>query len=358
MSQHKENGAYGDDDSRWNALRERDAAADGHFVYAVRSTGIYCRPHCSCRLARRGAILFFDTAQAAERAGFRACKRCRPDGVPPGREQAQKVERACRILEESDPGLEPLARSLGMSASHFHRLFTRLTGVTPKAYAKARQAGRIRRELGRREHITEAIYEAGYASGGRFYHDAPGVLGMTPGAFRDGGRAARIHFAVGECRLGALLVAASEKGVCAVQLGDDPQRLVETLQQWFPKAELIGGDAAFEKTVAQVAAAVEEPERAGELPLDLRGTLFQMRVWQALRAIPAGKTATYREIAAAIGRPRAVRAVAAACAANRVAVLIPCHRVIRTDGSLSGYRWGVERKRALLLREASRANAR
>jgi AraC family transcriptional regulator of adaptative response/methylated-DNA-[protein]-cysteine methyltransferase len=265
------------------------------------------------------------------------------------------VAQICRFIErsESEPRLEALARKAGMSPFHFHRIFKAVTGVTPKAYAAAHRAGRVQRELGRGRTVTEAIFEAGFNSGSRFYELASQVLGMTPSAYRDGGANAEIRFAVGECSLGSILVATSAKGVCAITLGDDPERLVRDLQDRFPRATLIGGDAAFEQLVAKVVGFVEAPASSLDLPLDVRGTAFQQRVWQALRKIPAGTTVTYAEIARRIGAPRAVRAVAQACGANALAVAIPCHRVVRNDGALSGYRWGVERKRALLEREAA-----
>jgi len=345
--------AFAHDDDRWGALVRRDPEADGAFYYSVRTTGVYCRPVCPARLARRENVRFYTTRGEAERAGFRPCKRCRPDEAPLAERQAEAVARACRAIEDADgpPSLDALAEVAGMSRYHFHRVFKALTGVTPKGYADARRAGRVRDELARGEGVTRAIYGAGFQSSGRFYESSAGRLGMTPTAFRDGGAGASIRFAVGECALGSVLVAASEKGVCAVLLGDDPDALARDLQDRFPKAQLIGGDAAFERLVAEVVGLVANPGGGLDLPLDVRGTAFQQRVWEALRAIPAGSTATYAEVAERIGRPKAVRAVARACGANPIAVAIPCHRVVRTDGSLSGYRWGVERKAELLRRE-------
>jgi AraC family transcriptional regulator of adaptative response/methylated-DNA-[protein]-cysteine methyltransferase len=267
--------------------------------------------------------------------------------------QAALVARACRTIEAADdtPSLAALASEAGLSAYHFHRLFKNVTGLTPKAYADARRTGRVREALSRSRTVTEAIYDGGFNSNGRFYEATDRMLGMTPGDFRAGGANADIRFALGECSLGSILVARSEKGVCAILIGDDPDALLRDLQDRFPRATLIGGDAAFEASVAKVVGFVEAPALGLDLPLDMRGTAFQQRVWQALLAIPAGATATYTEIAERIGTPKAVRAVASACAANAIAVAIPCHRVVRTDGSLSGYRWGVERKRTLLGRE-------
>ena len=251
------------------------------------------------------------------------------------------------------PSLDTLAAGAGMSRFHFHRVFKAQTGVTPKAYAEADRAARVRAELARSDTVTEAIYGAGFNSNGRFYATSTDLLGMTPSEFRAGGDGAAIRFAVGECSLGSILVAASGKGVCAIQFGDDPDALVRGLQDRFPKARLVGGDKAFEQLVARVVGLIEAPANGLDLPLDVRGTAFQRQVWQALRDIPAGTTASYAEIAKRIGRPKAVRAVAQACGSNDIAVAIPCHRVVRTDGELSGYRWGIARKRALLEREAA-----
>ena len=297
-------------------------------------------------------VSFHLTCEAARQAGFRPCKRCRPD-EPAGERQAALVRRACRAIEvaETPPTLTELAGAAGLSPHHFHRVFKDVTGVTPKAYAVARRAERLQAGLQQAASVTEAIYDAGFNAPSRFYEGAPARLGMTPGAYRAGGKGEAIRFSVGDCSLGAILVAATAKGVCAITFGEDPSALVHGLQDRFPNAELAGGDPAFEATVARVVAAVEAPGTGLDLPLDIRGTAFQQRVWQALRAIPPGRTATYAEIAAALGAPAAVRAVAGACAANTLAVAIPCHRVIRSDGALSGYRWGVERKAALLRRE-------
>jgi AraC family transcriptional regulator of adaptative response/methylated-DNA-[protein]-cysteine methyltransferase len=297
--------------------------------------------------------MFFATCAEAERAGFRPCKRCRPNAPALAEAHATMVARACRLIEQAEepPTLDDLAQAAGMSRFHFHRVFKALTGVTPKAYVAGDRAKRVREELASRETVTQAIYGAGFNSNGRFYAAAPGLLGMTPTQFRSGGSGNVIRFAVGECSLGAILVAATAKGVCAIQFGDDPEALVRALQDRFPKAQLLGGDQAFERLVAKVVGFVEAPAQGLDLPLDIRGTAFQQRVWKAIRDIPAGATASYRDLAKRLGAPKAVRAVAQACAANAIAVAIPCHRVVRTDGSTSGYRWGVARKRALLARE-------
>ena len=315
---------------------------------------MYCRPSCAARAARPENVAFHADAVAAERAGFRACKRCKPDLAPLAERRAEAVAELCRLIERSDevPSLEELAAHAGLSVFHTHRVFKAVTGLTPKAYAAAHRAGRIRRELRAKGSVTEAIYQAGYNSSARFYEESNQVLGMTPTSFRAGGRDLEIRFAVGECSLGSILVAATRVGVCAILLGDDPDELAHDLERRFPRAVLVGADGDFEKLVGTVIALVEEPRLGTKLPLDIRGTVFQQRVWRALREVPAGTTASYSAIARAIGAPRSGRAVARACAANPLAVAIPCHRVVRTDGSLSGYRWGVERKRALLAREA------
>jgi AraC family transcriptional regulator, regulatory protein of adaptative response / methylated-DNA-[protein]-cysteine methyltransferase len=343
------------DEARWEAVRRRDPAFDGKFLFAVRTTGVYCKPSCASRAAKRENVSFYATAEAAERAGYRACKRCRPDklGAPdPGVEAVRKACERIAAAEEA-PKLADLAARAGMSPFHFHRLFKKVTGVTPKAYAAQMQARRAADGLRTADTVTEAIYGAGFNSSSRFYESAAARLGMTPTAVRRGGEGVAIRFAIGQGSLGAVLVAATEKGVCAITLDDDPEVLARELQDRFPRAELVGGDLGFERMVARVVGLIEAPGQRLDLPLDIRGTAFQERVWQALRAIPPGKTATYAEIAKAVGQPKAVRAVAQACAANPLAVAIPCHRVVRTDGDLSGYRWGVERKRELLDREAA-----
>jgi AraC family transcriptional regulator of adaptative response/methylated-DNA-[protein]-cysteine methyltransferase len=343
-------------DPRWSAVRARDPQADGSFVYSVRTTGVYCRPSCGARPARPENVAFHDTPAAAEHAGFRACRRCRPDEPSLAAQQAAIVTRLCRRLEsdEQTPTLEQLADDAQWSSFHLHRVFKRITGLTPKAYAAAHRGRRVQDALARSGTVTEAIFEAGYNSGGRFYVDAPKLLGMTPTRWRAGGADTELRFAVGQCSLGAILVARSEVGICAILLGDDPDALTRDLQDRFPQARLVGGDATFEAWVARVVGFVEAPAIGLDLPLDIRGTAFQQRVWQALQAIPPGETASYADVARRIGAPAATRAVAQACGANALAVAIPCHRVVRRDGGLSGYRWGVERKRALLVREALR----
>ena len=343
-------------DPRWGAVIARDPAADGAFVYSVRTTGVYCRPSCAARHARPEHVAFHLTTADAERAGFRPCLRCRPDRPPLIELHAATVARLCRFIERAEqaPSLEALAAEAGLSVYHLHRVFKAATGLTPKAYAAAHRARRVRAELDRGGTVTEAIYGAGYNSNGRFYAQSNDVLGMTPSRYRAGGADTDIRFAIGECSLGAILVAASEVGVCAILIGEDPDALARDLQDRFPRAKLIGGDAGFEQLIAKVVGLVEAPGLGLDLPLDVRGTAFQQRVWQALRDIPAGSTVSYADLARRIGAPKSVRAVAQACGANALAVAIPCHRVVRNDGALAGYRWGVERKRALLERESHR----
>jgi AraC family transcriptional regulator of adaptative response/methylated-DNA-[protein]-cysteine methyltransferase len=341
-------------DPRWAAVVGRDPSQDARFVYAVTTTGVYGRPSSASRLPRPEHVRFFDTAAAAEAAGFRPSRHAARDKTAVAVQHAAIVAAACRQIEADAEAadLAALAAGAGMSAFHFHRVFKAATGLTPKGYADAHRARKLRAGLDRGRDVTTALYDAGFNSNSRFYAAANGVLGMKPGSYRAGGRDATIRFAVGECSLGSILVAAGERGVCAILLGDEPEPLVRDLEDRFPLANLVGADRDFERVVAAVVGFVEAPGLGLDLPLDVRGTAFQERVWQALREVPAGSTTTYSEIAARIGAPKAVRAVASACAANRLAVAIPCHRIVRRDGDVSGYRWGVERKRALLAREA------
>ena len=349
--------AFQTDDERWAAVIRHDRRADGAFYYSVRTTGVFCRPGCAARRPRRENVRFHATRAAAMAAGFRPCRRCRPNNPGLAEQRAAAVARACREIEAAEemPSLDALAQAAGMSRFHFHRIFKTVTGVTPRAYAAAHRTRRVRETLARAGTVTEAIYEAGFNSNGRFYATSSELLGMTPTNFRAGGAGSSIRFAVGQCSLGAILVATTAKGICAILLGEEPDALVRELQDRFPRADFVGGDDRFERLVARVVGFVEAPGLGLDLPLDVRGTAFQQRVWQALRDIPAGSTATYSDIAARIGAPHAVRAVGHACASNAIAVAIPCHRVVKRGGGLSGYRWGVERKRALLAREAEAA---
>jgi AraC family transcriptional regulator, regulatory protein of adaptative response / methylated-DNA-[protein]-cysteine methyltransferase len=341
-------------DPRWRAVMLRESEADERFFYSVRTTGVYCRPSCPSRRPRPENVSFHETREEAERLGFRPCRRCRPDRPTLASQHAKKVAEACRVIEgaEEKVDLKTLALRVGMSAWHFHRVFKLITGITPKEYEMAYRSKRVRRELNGDGTITEAILESGFNSSSRFYEKSDEVLGMTPREYRRGGGKSVIRFALGECSLGSILVAQTERGICAILLGDDPEELLRDLEDCFPRAQLIGGDSEFEKTVAMVVGLVESPGRDAGLPLDIGGTAFQRRVWRALQAIPVGTTASYAEIAERIGSPQSMRAVAQACAANAIAIAIPCHRVVRSDGGLSGYRWGVERKRTLLDREA------
>jgi AraC family transcriptional regulator, regulatory protein of adaptative response / methylated-DNA-[protein]-cysteine methyltransferase len=343
------------DDPRWARIVARDKTADGQLWYSVATTGVYCRPSCPSRIANPKNVQLHDTLESAKATGFRPCKRCNPNGPSIEIENAALVAKACRIIEESEeePSLEKLARAVGRSAGYFHRVFKTTAGLTPKEYAAAHRAKRLRQGLASSDTVTEAIYDAGFNSSGRFYEKSTDMLGMTPSQYRAGGENEQIKFAVGQTSLGAILVASSKKGVAAILLGDNPDELVRDLQDRFPKAQLIGADRGYETLVARVVAFVEKPDIGLGLPLDIRGTAFQERVWRALQEIPIGETVSYAEIARRIGSPKAIRAVAGACAENNLAVAIPCHRVVRTDGSLSGYAWGVERKRALLDREGA-----
>lgn len=342
-----------ENDVRWASVVARDPEADSKFYYSVKTTGVYCRPSCGARLARPENVRFHATCKDAESAGFRPCKRCKPDQDSLLEQHTAKIAAACRLIENSHivPNLEQLSKHVGLSTYHFHRVFKAIAGLTPKEYAVADRDKRVRHTIAISDTVTEAIYNAGYNSNGRFYETSDRVLGMTPSNYRAGGALTDMRFAVGECSLGSILVAKSDRGICAILLGDDPDALTRNLQDQFPQANLIGGDTPFEQLVSKVVGFVEAPALGLELPLDIRGTVFQQRVWQALLEIPVGSTASYTDIAQRIGLPKSVRAVAQACGANALAVAIPCHRVVRNDGALSGYRWGIERKRTLLERE-------
>ena len=342
--------AYATDAAKWQALRRRDANADGHFYYSVKTTGVYCLPSCAARPARAENVAFHASPTAAAHAGIRPCKRCRPDLPPRAEREAAIVAGACRRMEsaETAPTLSDLAQQVGVSAHHFHRLFKRVTGVTPKAYALAQRQTRVQEQLRVGGPVTAAMFNAGFNSSGRFYESAPAMLGMTPRRWQAGGDGEVIWAAISDCALGRVLVAGTARGVCAIALGDDDVQLMTELAARFPKAKVLAPEPSFSEWVAQVVHFVDNPARGFSLPLDIRGTAFQRRVWEALREIPAGQTASYSELAGRLGQPRAVRAVAGACAANALAVAIPCHRVIAADGKLTGYRWGVARKQQLL----------
>ncbi len=342
-------------DPRWLAVVSRDPGADGRFVYAVATTGVYCRPVCPARRPRLENVVFFATPGEAEQAGFRPCARCRPKEPPIAARHAALAAAACEEIENASGPLplKALAEKAGMSPSHLARVFKNVLGVTPKSYAQARRAARLRENLERDQGSLAAIFGAGYGSASRFYESGGAHLGMTPTAYREGGENEAIRFTTGSCELGALLVAATGRGVCAIDLGDDPAALVAGFRKRFPKAVLIEDDAAFSGLVQRIAAFIETPAAGLDLPLDIRGTAFQRRVWGELRKVAPGETQTYAQTAAKLGNPKAVRAVASAVAANPLAVAIPCHRIVREDAKPSGYRWGLERKKRLLKREAA-----
>ncbi len=343
------------DEDRWQAVLNRDAEADGQFVFAVQTTGIFCRPSCRARHALRHNVRFYPDADAAQAAGFRPCKRCQPNALAPEQQKIDKVAYACRLLEQESPiTLDALAQAVAVSSYHFHRMFKSVTGMTPKAWQQAWRAQRLRESLSEGETVTQAVLAAGFPTSSSYYRHADEMLGMSAKTYRQGGKATEIHYATGECSLGRCLVAISERGICAVLLGDDESALIDELQRSFPAARFLPADAAFSQQIAAVVASLNQPTTALSLPLDIRGTAFQQQVWQALRAIPVGETRSYQQVAQSIGNPQAVRALASACAANKLAILVPCRRVVRGDGSLSGYRWGVARKAALLQREKER----
>jgi AraC family transcriptional regulator of adaptative response/methylated-DNA-[protein]-cysteine methyltransferase len=346
-----------DFDKCWAAVEGRDAAADGSFYYGVLTTGVYCRPGCPSRPPLRANTRFFETTAAAETAGLRACKRCRPADPSSASRHVAAIEKACALLRTSEatPSLAELADAAGISRFHFHRVFKQVTGATPRDYARTHRLGNFARKLEAGEDVAAAIYSSGFGSSSRAYEAAPAGLGMTPGARRRGGAGETIRFVTVATPLGWALVAATERGIVMTALGDDRERLAAMVRGRFPAARLVEQDTGLKDWAEQVVHFITAPSQTLDLPLDIRGTAFQARVWRALQKIPLGRTATYSEIALALGQPTAVRAVARACAANDLALAIPCHRVIGADGDLAGYRWGIERKRALLDREREAA---
>jgi AraC family transcriptional regulator of adaptative response/methylated-DNA-[protein]-cysteine methyltransferase len=344
------------DASRYEAVRTRDARAEGSFVYSVATTGVYCRPSCPARLALRENVQFHGTPDDAEQAGFRPCKRCRPRELPQFERHAQVIEATRKQLEASDVplGLSALAASAGLSPHYLHRLFKKHVGMTPREYAAACRLRKASAELRSGSSVTAAIHEAGYSSSSRFYEAESGALGMSPSEVRRGAAGVEMRAVVATCSLGHVLVAATERGVCAIAFGDTPAALFAELHHRFPRAVVRSSDDALEALAAKVIAMIDAADVAATIPLDLMGTAFQLKVWRELRAIPRGETFTYAEVARRIGAPRAVRAVGSACGKNPVAVAVPCHRVVRDDGSLGGYRWGLERKKRLLDQERSR----
>jgi AraC family transcriptional regulator of adaptative response/methylated-DNA-[protein]-cysteine methyltransferase len=340
-----------DEAEKLAAVRARDAAADGRFFYAVLTTGIFCYPSCAARPARAENLRFFDTREAARQAGYRPCQRCRPDLAPRAERRAAAVADACRAIEQGTFNAAQAGEPAGLGAAAFTRLFRDITGVTPTAYAAGRRQHVAQAALRAGGSVTDAIYEAGFSSSGRFYEAADAMLGMIPSRFKAGGAGEEIHHAFGESALGQVLVATSARGICAILLGDDRAALRDELARRFPNATLRHAGQDFAARVAEVVALIDFPKAGHTLPLDIRGTAFQRRVWQALQQIPAGTTTNYAQVAAAIGRKGAARAVGAACAANPIAVAVPCHRVLTAAGGLSGYAWGTHRKAALLARE-------
>lgn len=342
---------FATDEAKWSAVAARDAHADGQFVYAVCTTGVYCRPSCPSRRPRRANVRFFSDGRSAARAGFRACRKCagRTDSLPAA------VQQACRIIEDADvvPSLAVLAEAVGLSPSHLHRRFVQSVGVTPRAYADSLRTRRLQDALASNGSVTRAIHAAGYNSASRVYQNTSRILGMTPSEYGNGAAGVRVRYAIAPCSLGWLLVAATDRGICLTRLGDGPEPLEKALILRFPNAEQLDDDPQLSDWVSQVVGLVEEPGRVCDLPLDIRGTVFQRQVWEALCSIPAGKTSSYAAIAQQIGRPKAVRAVGNACGSNPVAPIIPCHRVLASNGSLGGYGFGLERKRSLLARERS-----
>jgi AraC family transcriptional regulator, regulatory protein of adaptative response / methylated-DNA-[protein]-cysteine methyltransferase len=346
---------------RWQLVQTRDSTYDGLFYYGVSSTGVFCKPSCPSRRPRREAVVFFESCEDAEAAGYRACLRCDPRNTEALRPEAHMVEKACRAIEASNgsaPTLSQLSESLGVSRFHLHRAFKQHTGVTPRRYAEANRMKQFKKQIKEGQDVTAAIYEAGYGSSSRLYEKAPELLGMTPASYARGGEGMQIKYAIAESPLGRLLVAATERGISAVSLGDSDSILEEALALEYPKAELQRDDQELRSRVNLILAYLSGDRKHLVLPLDLQATTFQLRVWEELRRIPYGATRSYSEIAVAIGRPTATRAVARACAANPVALVTPCHRVVREDGNPGGYRWGLGRKQKLLAKEQGRQLAR
>jgi AraC family transcriptional regulator of adaptative response/methylated-DNA-[protein]-cysteine methyltransferase len=343
---------------RWTAVLERDTTAVGRFVYAVRSTGVFCHPNCPSRRPNRSNVRFFDSASEAESAGYRACKRCRPNQTPSFDPVAKQLTLACRFIEEAEngPSLSEIASHVGLSPFYLHRTFRNRLGVTPKQYTSARRALRLKMQLALGERVADAIYAAGYGACGRCYAQAAEILGMTPKQYRNHGEGRDIRFATASCVLGRVLVAVTKKGICHIALGNDDSTLAVELLARLPAARQVARDKELQELLTAVVSLIESPAKDVAFPLDIRGTAFQQKVWLALRAIPPGQTLTYAKLAVAIGRPEAVRAVASACAANTLAIAVPCHRIVRSDGKLGGYRWGGGRKKALLERERNRSS--
>ena len=347
------------DNEHWQAVLSRDAGHDGTFVYAVRSTGIYCRPSCPSRRPKRHQVVSYALPEAAEQAGYRACRRCRPHESQFRDPQVEMVRRACAHIDASTNGritLAELGDEVGRSPYHLQRTFKRMMGISPSQYADARRLHRLKTQLRDGDSIAGALYEAGYGASSRLYERAPALLGMTPGTYRRGGAGVYLRYSIANCALGRILVAASERGLSFVALGDKDAEVTAALESEFPAAEIRRDDDGVGTLIAQILAHLAGREPNLDLPLDIQATAFQRQVWQALREIPLGETRTYREIANSLGKPRAARAVGRACATNPVSVVIPCHRAVRSDGGLGGYLWGLDRKRALIERERQQAD--
>lgn len=349
-----------DEAACWSAVENRDAAFDGVFWYGVWTTGVYCRPSCASRQPKRKNVAFFALPEAARQAGLRACRRCHPDRAPLRDPQADLVQSLCRLIDESveeKPDLGSLSRQARISQFHLQRLFKKLMGITPRQYVEARRAAIFKAGVKAGQSVTDAMYEAGYGSSSRLYEKASAHLGMTPATYGKGGRGMHIEYAIVESPLGQLMVAATERGICSVMLGDEAEGLARELREEFPLAEIAPDKQRLKSQVRSLLDCLAGQAPHEDLPLDVQGTAFQIRVWEELRRIPRGETVSYRELAARIGNPAATRAVARACATNPIAVLTPCHRVIRENGDLGGYRWGLERKRRLLAQEKETRNS-
>jgi AraC family transcriptional regulator of adaptative response/methylated-DNA-[protein]-cysteine methyltransferase len=343
----------------WQAVKSRDASFDDEFVYAVTTTGIYCRPTCPARRPHRKNVMFFTSPEDAERAGYRPCKRCNPDNQPEPDPYTASVIQMCRYLEQghaSPPTLDDLGRLFHLSPAHLQRVFKRIVGVSPRQYADACRQNRLRDLLQDDTTVTDALYEAGYTSSSQVYEMADNLFGMAPTHYRQGAPNTTIRYTIVTCEMGCLLAATTERGLCKIALGNDAVTLEQALQNEFSQAELTRDDAYLADTAAAISAFIAGEQITFNLPLDIRATAFQRRVWEALRQIPYGETRSYKELAEMVGQPNAARAVAGACAKNPVALVIPCHRIVRTNGDSGGYRWGLERKETLLATERNRAN--
>ena len=344
-----------DSSTFWQSILDRDSSMDGQFVFAVATTGVYCRPSCPARRPQRHNVVFFERPADAERAGFRACRRCKPNEDVVDDSRRILAERAFRLIDENSAGLDNrslsltlLAEQLKVSPFQLHRAFKQTFGLTPRQYAESRRLARFKKNVRNGDTVTDALYEAGYGSSSRLYEKSSARLGMTPASYQRGGKGARIHYSIVTSDLGLLLTAATERGLCAVRFGEDKKKLVDELQKEFPKAELIPDEARMAKWSRMVSDSIRSGKRKVELPLDIQATVFEWKVWNYLRTLPVGVTNTYGEIAKAIGQPTASRAVARACAANPLAVVIPCHRVVPAAGGIGGYRWDAKRKQKIL----------